>query len=317
MPKCLFNNSLNYAMAIRNYMKESDCNYSLNRNGNINPLVSVWMVTYNHEKFIRQAVESVLNQVVDFQYEIVIGEDCSTDSTAAICMDLKEKYPSIIKLLLSPKNIGMGKNVLRTLRECKGRYVAMLEGDDYWSDIHKLQKQVTFLENNNNYVGCFHNTEERYEDDDSKASFLFHSFPLSGSIKFQHLTTGNKIPTCSVVFRGSAIKDLPEWYSSLPLSDWTLHLLTARTGDFWYIPKVMAVHRLHSESTWMLKDPHRNIQYIIEAYDTMIGSDSFSPTQLMYLNDSRNKFARQFTLWNRAKNYLARKFKNHKSYWSI
>ena len=108
--------------------------------------VSVAMITYNHERFIAQAIESVLMQQTDFAVELVIGEDCSTDGTRAIVRDYGERYPERIRLLLPEHNLGMMPNFVATLKACRGQYVASVEGDDYWTDPHKLQKQVDFLE---------------------------------------------------------------------------------------------------------------------------------------------------------------------------
>ena len=108
--------------------------------------LSVAMITYNHERFIRQAIESVLDQKVNFDFEIVIGEDCSTDSTRTIVAELQQQYPDRIVALMRPHNLGAMRNLQETLAACKGQYVALLEGDDYWTSQHKLQKQVDFLD---------------------------------------------------------------------------------------------------------------------------------------------------------------------------
>ncbi|GHV57477.1 hypothetical protein FACS1894182_06410 [Bacteroidia bacterium] len=104
------------------------------------------MVTYNHEKYIAEAIEGVMTQKNDFPIELVIGEDCSTDNTRQICLEYKKKYPNKIKLLLPEKNCGVMPNFIETLKNCTGKYIAICEGDDYWIDPLKLQKQVDFLE---------------------------------------------------------------------------------------------------------------------------------------------------------------------------
>src|ERR1700739_2391661 len=112
------------------------------------PLISVCMITYNHEKYIAQAIESVLAQKTNFPVELVIGDDYSTDSTRKICLDYKKKHPDILKLRFPDKNMGMMPNFIANLKECDSRYIALLEGDDYWTDPYKLQKQFDFLEAN-------------------------------------------------------------------------------------------------------------------------------------------------------------------------
>src|SRR5687768_16687744 len=108
--------------------------------------VSVAMITYNHEAFVAQAIESVLMQKTDFDFELVIGEDCSTDKTREIVNGYKSKYGERIRVLLPAKNLGINRNLKQTLLACQGRYIALLEGDDYWTSSLKLQKQVNFLD---------------------------------------------------------------------------------------------------------------------------------------------------------------------------
>lgn len=120
------------------------------------PMVSVIMLTYNHEKYIRQAIDSVLMQKVDFDYEILIGDDASTDGTVRILQEYKKKYPDIIKLYLNEVNIGATHNAYNLLINAKGKYLATCEGDDYWTDSNKLNIQILFLENNKNLIGCTH-----------------------------------------------------------------------------------------------------------------------------------------------------------------
>ncbi len=110
------------------------------------PLVSVKMITYNHAPFIAQAIQSVLSQKTDFPFELVIGEDCSTDGTRDIVFEHQKKHPDIIRVITSAENVGMAKNSLRTAKACAGKYLAFCEGDDYWHDPLKLQKQVDYLE---------------------------------------------------------------------------------------------------------------------------------------------------------------------------
>lgn len=123
----------------------------------MNPKLSVCFITYNHEPYLRQSLDSVLAQKTDFPFEIVVGEDCSTDNTRAILLEYKEKYPDKIKLLFREKNLGCPTlNVYQTSMECRGDYIAYLEGDDYWTDDNKLQKQVDFLDAHNDYMACTH-----------------------------------------------------------------------------------------------------------------------------------------------------------------
>ena len=118
------------------------------------PLVSVFMITYNHEKFIAQAIEGVLMQKTNFPFELIIGEDCSTDRTREIVVDYAQRFPEIIKPILHEKNVGMKSNMNTCMQACSGKYTAICEGDDYWIDSLKLQKQVGFLEAHSDFSMC-------------------------------------------------------------------------------------------------------------------------------------------------------------------
>ncbi len=122
--------------------------------------MSITCITYNHEKYIAQAIESFLMQQTNFPYEIIIGEDCSTDGTRQVILDYCERYPALIKLVTSEKNVGARRNGIRIRNEARGKYIAICEGDDYWTDPCKLQKQVDFLEANPDYVLCYHNVNK-------------------------------------------------------------------------------------------------------------------------------------------------------------
>ena len=117
--------------------------------------LSVFVVTYNQERFIEQCLSSIVSQVVDFDYEVIVGDDCSTDGTAAICDSFAEKFPNI-RVFHHPQNLGHVKNWEFVLNHCEGEYVAMVEGDDYWTDPNKIQTQVDFLDQHKDFSLSFH-----------------------------------------------------------------------------------------------------------------------------------------------------------------
>ena len=119
-------------------------------------MVSVIVLTYNHEKYICQALDSILMQKVDFKYEILVGDDCSADATPEILLEYQSKYPDKFCIRLRQKNIGATKNAYELHMDARGHYIANLDGDDYWIDANKLAKQVKFLEGNHEFVGCSH-----------------------------------------------------------------------------------------------------------------------------------------------------------------
>lgn len=211
--------------------------------------VSVAMITYNHEEFIAKAIDSVLMQRTNFDYEIVIGEDCSTDNTRDIVTDYQKRYPDKFRLLLNEKNLGPFRNAKQTYESCQGTYVAVLDGDDYWTSPEKLQKQVDYLDNHPECAICFHNVTEVYKDGGRKS----HSFFCNDRKEFytvEDLLIGNFIPTPSTMFRNGLIPKIPDWFSLLPMGDWPALILNALHGKIGYINEVMAVHLNHRGGVW-------------------------------------------------------------------
>lgn len=207
-------------------------------------VLSIWMITYNQEKFIRKAIESILMQKTNFDFELVIGEDCSTDATREICLEYKNKFPDKIKLLLPEKNLGMIHNFISTLEACNGKYIALCEGDDYWTDIHKLQTQVEFLETNPEYVLSFHNVFNLNEANQSKDRFIQKKIP--SNLNTEYLIENEwTVPTCSMVFRNTN-EALPEWFKKIKHSDYTLQLILSNYGLFHYHDAIMGTYRIHS-----------------------------------------------------------------------
>lgn len=138
-------------------MKRVDFEYIYSNTCPEKPLVSVLVLAYNHEQFISQAIDSLVCQQTNFPYEIVIGEDCSLDSTRNVCLKYQKKYPDKIKILLQNKNKGLIGNFCDTLRTCRGKYIAECAGDDFWGDCHKLQKHVDYMEQNEDVMVTYHN----------------------------------------------------------------------------------------------------------------------------------------------------------------
>ena len=254
--------------------------------------VAVYMLTYNHEKYIKTAIESVLNQITNYNILLIIGEDFSTDKTREICLEYKNKYPDIIKLILHENNVGAannGKSVYEACIECRAKYLAPLEGDDYWVDPYKIQKQVDLLEQNLEYVGCFHNTEERYENS-NLSSKLYCNFPTARSIKFSDLCKANLMPTCSLLFRSKYLLSLHPDNFRIECGDWALNLYNSQFGDFWYIPHVMGVHRLNETSMWALQDQKKNEKKVLFAYEELIKIYKNVPEQARLLKKAKKIF---------------------------
>ena len=174
-------------------------------------MVSVDMITYKHEAYIAQAIEGVLMQETNFEYDLIIADDCSPDKTEEIVKNIIATHPKghIIKYFRHEKNIGMQANGLFAVQECKGKYIALCEGDDYWTDPLKLQKQVDFLEENPSYVMSFHN---RFLVDNFNKKLDFDDiYPYSKKILTQEeMICGSYAPTQTLVYLNAALKELPK-----------------------------------------------------------------------------------------------------------
>lgn len=214
--------------------------------------VSVAMVTYNHEKFIAKALDSVLMQRTNFDYEIVIGEDCSTDNTRATLIDYQKRYPEKFRLLLNEKNLGMHRNGARVLDTCKGEYIAMLDGDDYWTSPEKLQKQVDFLDSHRDCTVCFHDALIVYEDESREPTSYRPSQKAFSTV--EDLLLDNFIPTCAVMFRSGLFGRIPDWVGTLKMGDWLIHILNALHGRIGYLDETMAVYVVHPGGVWSTKN---------------------------------------------------------------
>lgn len=226
------------------------------------PTVSVCCITYNHEQFIIQAIESFLLQQTDFDCEMVIGEDCSTDSTRAVVQEYERRYPGRIRVLTPDVNLGIMSNLIATMAACQGEYIAFLEGDDYWIDSTKLQRQVNTLRANLNCSFCFHDAEIFYETEPFKSTVIFsqhvaaHALPPPTSecvpLLFTQLDlarAGWIAPSASLLFRATSLpRPLPAWFVGVFSGDYTLHLLSARRGAAIYLPRIMSRYRLHKNS---------------------------------------------------------------------
>jgi len=233
------------------------------------PKVSVLMLTYNHELFIAQAIESALIQETDFTFEIVIGEDCSTDKTREIVSDFQTRHPDKIRLLPSDRNLGMHRNYFRTLQACAGEYVAVLEGDDFWTSPGKLQKQADFLDSHGDYVICFHNST--VFRDGEQASWRLCPDDQKETSTLEDLLIGNFIPTCTTMFRNEQIGEIPEWLYSLNVLDWPLHILRAKHGHIGYIKETMAAYRMHSGGAFSGFNPVKLQLSRLQVYESLLG----------------------------------------------
>ncbi|MBU2919813.1 glycosyltransferase [Winogradskyella psychrotolerans] len=210
-------------------------------------MVSVCMITYGHEKYIKEAIEGVLMQECNFDVELIIADDCSPDSTHKIIADIQQKHinGSWIKYTKHTANKGMMPNFIWALDQCQSKYIALCEGDDYWTDSSKLQKQVDFLEANLDYSICFHRVKilrgtELF--DDTSIEFRYNKIQEMPATINNLLEFGNFIHTTSVVFRNRKF-EFPMEFKYSSVGDYFLHLINAKYGFIKRLDIVMAVYR--------------------------------------------------------------------------
>ena len=209
---------------------------------------TVLVMTYNHAAFVGQALDSVLEQQVDFPFEIVISEDRSTDDTRAIVIDYQERYPQLIRLLLSERNIRSNAVVRRGIEAARGEYIALLDGDDYWISPHKLQKQIDFLDRHPECAMCFHNAVSVDQSGallPGRPTWTPQDHPRFSTL--EDIWMGNFIATCTTMFRRQTLREIPAWYDGMfPITDWPLHILSAEHGMIGYIEDTMGAYRQHA-----------------------------------------------------------------------
>ena len=210
--------------------------------------ISVLMITYNHSKFIAEAIESVLAQRTTYSWELVIGDDGSTDGAQEIINRLASTNPDQIRLLPYGPNIGMIANFERTKAACRGRYIAFLEGDDYWFDETKLQKQIDQMESD----PTLSMTCGSIKILKATSNELVGDTILSGNPRrsLLDLLRGNFVATCTAVVRAEALCALPAEFSTLGLGDWPQWFFAAQTGDIFCFREILAVYNVHSGGVW-------------------------------------------------------------------
>lgn len=228
------------------------------------PMVSVHMITYNHERYLVQAIESVLAQKTSFDFEIVIGEDCSLDGTREIVQSYATHHPKRIRPILREQNIGMNRNFVETFLACNGRYIAFLEGDDHWISPHKLQKQVDELENMPAYVICSHPVQVSREG--AVETFVTAANPRGEGSIVDLIKYHYPLPTAGVMLRGGLLTSFPEWFFHIHNCDYATQLLVARYGMIRYMSEPMAVYLKNANGVSELISVENQIDKLIELF---------------------------------------------------
>lgn len=209
-------------------------------NDPVDPLVSVWMITYNHESYIERSIKSVMSQRTTFPFKLFIGIDCSTDRTEEICREQKLKYNNEIELLISDRNIGMRLNAERVFRKCyssNSTYIATIEGDDFWTDPLKLQKQIDVMSINHDIIMSIHNATEVFSN---RSKSIVNGYE-SGIIEAADVIRKKiRIPTLSMVFRRELVID-EALFRQLKSGDRYLEVAAVSLGKISYLNEVMGI----------------------------------------------------------------------------
>lgn len=234
------------------------------------PILSVAIITYKHEAFIEQCLESVFAQETPWEFEIVIGDDCSPDSTCARIKRVAAQRRRDVRLLERPANIGGPNNLLDVFAACRGRYVALLEGDDYWTSPHKLERQVSSLEAHPEWAMCFTRSDWTQADGHETRTGTYPVPPERSSYGLDDLLReGNFIATATAVYRREVLTRLPEWYVRMKIGDFPLHVLAATSGRVGFLPEVTAVHRRHAGGMWSGVQEIKRLQGAVTMYEDL------------------------------------------------
>ncbi len=235
------------------------------------PLVTVLLVTYNHAGHVGRALESVLVQETDFPFEVLISEDASTDGTRAIVEAAVGAHPGKVRAILSSSNVASNEVVARGLREARGRYLSMLDGDDYWIRSDKLQRQAEHLEAHPGSAAVFHNA--LVGDGDSVTDRRWTPGDQPSSIGWEEIWQGNPFATCSGMLRLSYVRDMPAWYADLfPVTDWPLYVVAAEHGRLDFVDEPVGVYRVHSGGLYSQLAPAARLDAVERFYRHMIRS---------------------------------------------
>ena len=255
----------------------NEANIMRDRNDNQEIKVSVFCATYNHERYIRRTLDGFVNQKTKFKYEVFVHDDASSDGTKAIILEYAEKYPNIIIPILQNINqYSKGVNILKTyvLPKMRGKYIATCEGDDYWSDEYKLQKQVDFLENHVEYSACVHNSIR--EDMFKKKISLFNDSLEAYDLNAEHvmLRGGADYHTSSLMYRVEYAMESnsdmrPDFFDKPKnIGDYPLSIFLTIKGKVRYLPDTMSVYRFGTPGSW--SSNIRNARNFVETEYSLI-----------------------------------------------
>lgn len=232
------------------------------------PKVSVHMPAYNHEAYLAEAVDSVVRQKTDFAFELVIGEDCSTDGTRAVALRCQEKYPGIVRVLAHPFNLGIWENNEAIVAACRGQYIAWLEGDDTWCSDSKLQRQADLLDSQPELSACF--CRARAQSETGMLPVSWKGGPAHSKAVYtldDLLEQGHFVPSCTAMFRAHLARPPMAWTKATPFLEVTYFLHFALNGDIGFIDEEMAVFRYHRQGVYGAASAAEHLRRAIAAQE--------------------------------------------------
>lgn len=229
--------------------------------------VTVILVTYNHEPYIAQTLESILVQKTDFPFEILISEDCSTDKTRNIIIEYAKRYPEKIRLILSRRNVHTNRVLSRAIAAARGEYLAILDGDDYWISEKKLQKQADLLDERPECSLCFHDVWVTDDQERRVGPFVRSDIPETTGL--ERIIESNFLPTSSTMVRRAAVGVLPPWFDEAEYGDWPLWIWAARNGQIVYIKELLGVYRRHGAGAWSSLTSQQKLEGTLRCLETL------------------------------------------------
>lgn len=215
-------------------------------------MASIFVLAYNQEKFIRQTLDSLLSQKTSFTFKIVIGDDASTDLTSSICEEYALKFPQVIDYHRNEENLGLMGNFVQTASRLEGKYIAICDGDDYWINEEKLERQVRFLEENLQYAVVGTGVQLLLNDGQTREKSPAHLQEYS----LTEMIADNKIVAPTAVFRNyKTIQSLPSWFNDMPYGDWPLYLMALQVyqAKACVLPGLTSVYRLQTGESFKMR----------------------------------------------------------------
>jgi glycosyltransferase involved in cell wall biosynthesis len=233
---------------------------------NANPILTVICLTYKHDQFILQALDGFFIQVTDFDFQVMIFDDCSPDQTKQLVIEQIANHPRghLIKYFRHKHNLGPNKNGLFALQQVNTKYVALCEGDDYWTSEEKLAIQAQFLEKNSNFSLCFHNTHDLVNGqfDIKYKDLKKDNFEIGDFVKFFYSRTS------SIMFRWPD-GGFPTKYADVKIGDWGLAIFVLQFGKAKYFQECMSVYRIHQLGIWGGSSANNNTIAVFESFRTL------------------------------------------------